>query len=191
MKGRFSKMKKMVSVMFALMMLVGLMVPVMSNAENPNGHKMMYVVNSDGRSLNVHENPSNDSAILYRAENGSKLRIGEPAADGWVMVRQGDKACGYVMTKYLQAKKPGKYDLTERKDEIKAVNPFTVTAKARGRKTAESVGLRTLPTKKSASIRRLYAGDRLEVFAVGKTWSMVLDPKTGLTGYVANDYMIR
>ena len=191
MKGRYLKMKKIISVMFALMMLVGLMVPVMSNAESTDGHDVMYVVCANGKTLNVREAPSKSSKLLYRVENGSKLEIAEPESDGWVLVRQGDKPYGFVMTKFLQAKKPYKYDLTERADDFKAVTPYTVTAKARGKNTDESVGLRTQPTKKSASIRRLMAGDQLQVIEVGKTWSKVIDPQTGATGYVANDYMIR
>ena len=35
------------------------------------------------------------------------------------------------------------------------------------------------------------AGDKLQVIEVGKTWSKVIDSQTGLTGYVANDYMMR
>ncbi len=59
------------------------------------------------------------------------------------------------------------------------------------RNTANSVGLRVKPDKTSAAIRRLQAGDRLQVIAAAKTWSKVLDPATGRTGYVANDYIVR
>ena len=40
----------------------------------------------------------------------------------------------------------------------------------------------------SQAIRRLAAGDSLQVIARGKVWSKVMDPLTGKTGYVANDY---
>ena len=39
--------------------------------------------------------------------------------------------------------------------------------------------------------RKLAAGDVLQVVASGRTWSRVVDPVTGATGYVANDYMVR
>ncbi|MBQ6563411.1 MAG: SH3 domain-containing protein, partial [Clostridia bacterium] len=52
-------------------------------------------------------------------------------------------------------------------------------------------GLRVSPNKTAKSIRRLAAGDVLQVIATGKTWSKVVDPATGRTGYVANDYMVR
>ena len=49
--------------------------------------------------------------------------------------------------------------------------------------------LRVKPNKTSQSIRRLTAGDQLQVIAVGKTWDKVVDLTTGQTGYVASAYM--
>ena len=166
---------------------VGTMVPVISNAAS-----YAYVDCANGGALNVRDNPTKNSPVLYRAANGSKLEVSaEPTSDGWVLVRQDGKPYGFVMTKFLKSNKPNKYALTEKASDFKAVTPYTVTAKARAKNTNESVGLRTQPTKKSAAIRRLMAGDQLQVIEVGKTWSKVIDPQTGLTGYVANDYMMR
>ena len=184
-------MKKIATGICALMLAVGVMVPVMSNAENPDGHSVMYVDCANGGPLMVRYSPTKNSKVLYRAANGSKLEIAEPSSDGWVLVRQDGKPYGFVMTKFLKGNKPNKYALTEKASDFKAVTPYTVTAKARAKNTNESVGLRTQPTKKSAAIRRLMAGDQLQVIEVGKTWSKVIDPQTGLTGYVANDYMMR
>jgi len=64
-------------------------------------------------------------------------------------------------------------------------------AKALNAKTEKSVCLRTKPNKTASSLRRLAAGDKLQVIAVGKTWSKVKDLTTGKTGYVANDYIAR
>ena len=187
------KMKKILSVVMVLMLALGLMIPVFASAESPVGHDKMWVVCADGRRLNVRSAPTKDAKILYRVENGECLQIinDEPVPSGWAMVRKGNKNCGFVMTQFLKAHKPSKYALRERDDDFKAVNPYTVTAKARGKNTDESVGLRTKPTKQSTAIRRLMAGDTLTVIAVGKTWSQVKDPQTGKTGYVANDYIVR
>ena len=43
----------------------------------------------------------------------------------------------------------------------------------------------------SAMVSLLAAGDELQVIAVGRVWSRVIDLTTGQTGYMANDYMIR
>ena len=66
---------------------------------------------------------------------------------------------------------------------------FNVAAKALNGKTDRSVCLRVKPNKTSQSIRRLMAGDQLQVIAVGKTWDKVVDLITGQTGYVASAYM--
>ena len=68
---------------------------------------------------------------------------------------------------------------------------FNVAAKALNGKTDRSVCLRVKPNETAKSIRRLIAGDQLQVIAVGKIWDKVVDPVTGQTGYVANDYMDR
>ena len=186
-------MKKILSAVMVLMLAIGLMIPVFSSAESVVGHRTMWVVCADGKRLNVRYLPSRNSKVLYRIDNGDSLTIlhDEPTPEGWAMVRKGNKQVGYVMAKFLKANKPGKYDLTERSDDFKKVNSYIVIAKALNDKTTESVGLRTKPTKKSTAIRRLMAGDTLEVIEVGKVWSRVMDPQTGKTGYVANDYIVR
>ena len=186
-------MKKILSVVMVLMLAIGLMIPVFSSAENTDGHDRMWVVCADGKRLNVRALPNRSSKLLYRIDNGDSVTIlhDEPTPDGWAMVRKGNKPVGYAMTQFLVANKPGKYELRERDDDFKKVNSYIVIAQARSKKSDESVGLRTKPTKKSGAIRRLMAGDTLTVIEVGKTWSRVYDPQTGSTGYVANDYIVR
>ena len=186
-------MKKFMSILCVMLMAVGLMVPMMASAECADPYDTMYVVTANGKTLNVRELPNKNSRILYRVENGSSLTIlhDEETPVGWAEVRQGNKTVGFVMDKFLQSKKPYKYDLTERDDDFRSVASYTVMAKPRTSRTEESVGLRVKPTKQSAAIRRLMAGDTLQVVAVGKTWSRVYDPQTGATGYVANDYIVR
>ena len=187
------KMKKILSAVMVLMLAIGLMIPAFASAESTEGHDTMWVVCADGKRLNVRYQPSRSSRLLYRIDNGDSLTVlhDEPTPEGWAMVRKGNKQVGYVMTKYLKANKPGKYELRERDDDFVAVGTYKVTARALNSRTDESVGLRVKPTKKSTAIRRLMAGDTLDVIAVGKTWSQVRDPQTGATGYVANDYISR
>ena len=119
-----------------------------------------------------------------------KPMVGTPA--GWVYITdKNHKDGGFVMSKFLVNKKPGKYEITERDDDFIAVTPFEVSAKALNNNTDRSVGLRVSPNKTAKAIRRLAAGDVLQVIATGKTWSKVVDPSTGRTGYVANDYMVK
>ena len=180
-------MKKLLSIAISLVTVMALMVPAF--AENATGFgKEMWVNCADGYRLNVREQPNINARLITRFDCGTKVRILEDACNGWVYVTN-DKTTGYVMQKFLQEKKPGKYEITERDDHFVAVTPYVVCAKALNDKTTTSVGLRVKPNKTSQAIRRLTAGDELEVIARGKVWSEVVDPVTGRTGFVANDYL--
>ncbi len=191
------KMKKLVSIVTVVLLVLGLMIPAFSTAETAdvaNDAVIYKWVNCEnGKTLNLRQEPTTKSRSIFQLECGTQLevipQVGLP--DGWIMVRVNARLQGYVMTKFLVNAKPGKYEITEREDNFRTVTPYFVTAKALNRNTTNSVGLRVKPNKTSAAIRRLQAGDRLQVIAVAKTWSKVLDPATGRTGYVANDYIIR
>ncbi len=185
------EMKKVFGIMMVLMMAIGLMLPVFASAQSVEGHDYMWVNCADGKTLNVRQAPNTNAGILYRVECGTKLFIIESVNNEWAHVWANGKSAGYVMTKFLVAEKPGKYEITEREDNFRKVTPYKVTALARGKNTQESVGLRVKPNKTAKMVRRLMAGDTLEVIAVGKVWSQVKDPQTGKTGYVANDYIVK
>ena len=182
-------MKKLISVAIVVMMVLGLMVPVLAStahaaALQPN----MWVNCADGKRLNVREAPTKNSRVLTRIECGKKVDILSDAGNGWAHIRYGNTD-GYVMTKFLVSQKPGKYEITERDDNFRTVSAYTVFATAVKGREDQSVCLRTRPNKTARSIRRLTAGDALQVIAVGKTWSKVIDQTTGQAGYVANDYI--
>ena len=180
-------MKKIMSVLMILVTVFALMVPAF--ADNATGLGIdMWVNCADGYRLNVREQPDINAKQITRFDCGTKVRVLADAGNGWVYVTN-EKVTGYVMRKFLQDSKPGKYEITERDDHFVAVTPYTVFAKALNAKTDNSVGLRVKPNKTSQAIRRLTAGDELEVIARGKVWSEVVDPVTGRTGFVANDYL--
>ena len=180
-------MKKVISIMLAVMTLMGLMIPVFAGAEG----NIRYVNCEDGKRLNVRETAN--GKIAYRIECGTQVEIMPTVAApaGWAYVRvDGHTNGGFVMTKFLVSSKPGENEITERSDHFVPVTPYTVKAKALNSRTEQSVGLRVSPNKTSRAIRRLAAGDTLQVIARGNTWSRVVDPTTGETGYVANAYMV-
>ncbi len=195
-------MRKILSIMMVLAAVMGLMIPAFASADEMKKSGAvddmkkaeiteMWVNCEDGKTLNVRETPSKSAKVLYRVECGTKLNVVGGADKEWAEAYADGKAVGYVMTKFLVKNKPGKYEITEREDDFKAVKSYKVTALARGKNTEESVGLRVKPNKTAKMIRRLTAGDELEVLEVGKTWSKVKDPQSGKTGYVANDYIAR
>ena len=186
-------MKKLVAVTLVILSLVGLMIPAFAGAEYVQTTPM-WVNCANGKTLNVRDYPSTSGSLLYRLECGTRVEIINtvPAPKGWAYVEpDGYSNGGYVMTKFLVSKQPQKYEITEREDNFRAVTPYYVTAKALSRRTDSSVGLRVQPNKTAREIRRLIAGDMLQVIARGKTWSQVIDLTTGQTGYMANDYMVR
>ena len=179
-------MKKLISAVMILVTVFALMVPVF--AADAGFGEDMWVNCADGKRLNVRSQPTTKSRMITRFNCGTKVRVLEDAGKGWVYVTN-DKVTGYVMKKFLQDRKPGKYEITERDDHFVSVTPYFVCAKALNDRTDASVGLRVKPNKTSRAIRRLEAGDELKVIARGKVWSQVVDPVSGQTGFVANNYM--
>ena len=194
-------MKKMMAIVMVIAALIGMVIPSAVSADEMKSVNVtvddmkavkevtMWVNCENGKTLNVRVEPSMKAKALYRVECGTKLTVSETGDRDWVRAYADGKEAGYVMKKFLVSEKPGKYEITEREDNFRAVESYKVTALPRGKNTEESVGLRTKPNKTSKAIRRLMAGDTLEVIEVGKTWSKVVDPQTGKTGYVANDYI--
>ena len=178
-------MKKLIAIAIVLVTVFALTIPAL--AENEGFGIDMWVNCANGKTLNVREAPSTNSRTITRLPCGTKVHVDYSCGNGWVAISDYHFS-GYVQAKFLVASKPGKYEITERDDNFVAVN-YLATAKALNANTDRSVGLRVKPNKTSGAIRRLSAGDRLEVIARGKTWSKVVDMQTGRTGYVANDYV--
>ena len=181
-------MKKILSIVMILVTVLTLMIPVLTSAEEYSGVDM-WVNCDNGKTLNVREEPRTGSRVITRLECGTKVHVDYFTGDGWAAISDYHFS-GYVQAKFLVSEKPGKYEVTEREDDFVAVKePYLVSALARSAKSDSSVGLRVKPNKTSKAIRRLTAGDQLQVIARGKVWSKVVDLQTGKTGYVANDYI--
>ena len=181
-------MKKILSIVMILVTVLALMIPVLASAEEYSGVDM-WVNCDNGKTLNVREEPRTGSRVITRLECGTKVQVDYFTGDGWAAISDYHFS-GYVQAKFLVSEKPGKYEITEREDDFVAVKePYLVSAVRRSAKSDSSVGLRVKPNKTSKAIRRLTAGDQLQVIARGKVWSKVVDLQTGKTGYVANDYI--
>ncbi|MBR2822383.1 MAG: SH3 domain-containing protein [Clostridia bacterium] len=179
-------MKKLMTIALAVMMLLGLMVPMLASAEG----ETMWVNCPNGKTLNLRVEPSQNARKLKQLECGTKVTVLPVSNEtaGWTCVRANGKD-GWVMTKFLVDTKPGKYEITERDDNFRDVDHYTVSAQPLKGHDEKSVCLRVKPNKTAKSIRRLASGDMLTVVAVGKIWSKVVDNTTGSTGFVANDYI--
>ena len=180
--------RKLISIAIILVTVFALTIRAVSSAGEWG--KDMWVNCENGKRLNLRMEPDTRSRSITQFVCGTKVEVMEDLGNGWVHVTTNEYT-GYVMKKFLVASKPGKYEITEREDNFVAVTPYMVSAKALNGKTENSVGLRVKPNKTAKAIRRLTAGDQLEVIAKGKTWSKVIDLLTRKTGYVANDYLVR
>jgi len=191
-------MKKLISAILILVTVFALMIPAFADhatgfnppeTDHATGLGVnMWVNCANGYGLNVRKDPALNGKYITSLPCGTKVTVLTDCNNGWVYIKSG-KVSGYVMRKFLQSTEPGKYEITERDDHFVAVTPYFACAKALNNKTDKSVGLRVKPNKTSQAIRRLTAGDEVEVIARGQVWSQVVDPVTGKTGYVANDYL--
>ena len=183
-------MKKLICIATIIAMIAAVMIPMCASANALGPGAVKYVNCSNGKNLNVREQPNTDSRVMYTLRCGTKVEILGFAGNGWAKVSPANGGqTGYVMTKFLQDNKPGKYEITERQSSFRTVQPFMAAAKALNDRTDRSVGLRVEPNKNSSAIRRLSAGDQVEVIATGRNWDEVIDPVTGQTGYVASSYL--
>ena len=184
-------MKKLIAILLVVMTAVSLMLPVFASAENTHFPYAMWVNCANGKTLNLRADASTKAKRLCSLECGTRVDVMYMAdVAGWAyVVPAGHRDGGFVMTKFLVSRKPGKYEITERADNFRDVTPYYVTMKPLNKRTDNSVGLRVSPNKTSRMIRRLSAGDTLQVVAIARNWNKVVDPVTGQTGYVANDYM--
>lgn len=180
-------MKKIICIAIVLMTVFALTIPAFASAGYDTGRDM-WVNCADGKRLNVREEPRTGSRVIVRLDCGTKVHVDYSCGNGWVAISDYHFS-GYVQEKFLVDRKPGKYEITEREDNFVAVTPYMVCAKALNDGSDRSVGLRVKPNKTANAIRRLTAGDQLQVIARGRTWSKVVDIRTGRTGYVASDYI--
>lgn len=182
-------MKKILTAALIALMIMSLLVPMAAFAGADPGQNM-WVNCRNGKSLNLRQSPSTGSGLIARLPCGTKVTVLEDAGNGWAKI-SAPHHTGYVMTKFLVASKPGKYEITEQANTFSPVSPYMATAIAVKGHEDRSVGLRTMPNKDSKAFRHLAPGDEVQVIAQGKLWSEVIDPQTGRTGYVASSYLQR
>ena len=131
--------------------------------------------------------------------------------NGWSCVRLAGKfdQDGYVMTKFLVSKKPGKYvpssadaalaqpatskesftmdQLNEVLKTGRSVAPYTITLYPT--RASGWVYLRWVPSRNSQQIATFPAGKDVRVIAELKDWYQIEDPDTGVVGFVNSSYV--
>jgi len=196
--------KKMITLMLAAVLMVGILIPVSSLAVAD-----MYVYTQDGRTLNVRSSPEVGDNLIGRLNFGSQVGVEYHLGNGWTaIVWGGAYGTAYVQTRFLTGTKPSSRPVTLSRPSTPSDNAGTVTELNRIFKTYKRVdvpynvvvrptrasgwvNLRFAPTKSAELLATYRANEQLRVIAEFTGWYQVEDPATGNVGYISSQYVIR
>ena len=173
-------------------------------------YETMYVRTGNGKTLNVRAEPVMGSEVLLKFEYGQSVTVDYHLGNGWTCVMlAGAYDVGYVQTKFLVNKDPGKYVPTSADAALakpatskesytmeqlntvlataRSVNPYTVTVYPT--RSSGWVYLRWVPSKNSQQVTTFPGGKEVKVIAELKDWYQVEDPDTGKVGFVYTSYV--
>lgn len=202
-------MKKVISLILAMMLLVLFTSAVMSESQGTD----MYVYTKNGKPLNVRSSMSteDDSNIIGSLKYGTKV-VTYGHQDGWAIIDYGNTT-GYIMYRFLVKEKPDPYTgsnssssaSTQKKTSFstkdastvaqlntlvasaKIVTPYTVTV--RPARASGWVYMRWFPSKSAETLASFRANYELTVIAELKDWYQVSDPDSGKVGFVYKSYV--
>ena len=198
-------MKKIISLMLSMMMLVLLVSAAMAEDQGT----AMYVYTKNGKVLRVRSSMStkDDSNIIGALDYGSKVFI-YGVRDGWAMIDYGNTT-GYVMYRFLVKTKPAPYKSSETTEQkapepstkeastvvqmnaliasARFVSPYTVTV--RPARASGWVYMRWFPSRNAEAMTTFGANYQLMVIAELKDWYQVSDPATGKVGFIYKSYL--
>ena len=201
-------MKRLLTLMMAVLMLMSLLAPLTASAVYE-----MYVYTSNGGRLNVREEPSANSKVVGHYDYGEMVPIDHDLGNGWAEVVWGSVPA-YVQTRYLVAAKPAPAPTkapatatpkptmspedvaaqeeakmrTELKSE-KEVTPFYV--EVRTPRATSWVNFRKAPSKVTERLASYPDGQELIVLGETNRWYRARDPQTNVVGYVFKEYTVR
>ena len=201
-------MKKLLTLTLAALLVVGMMVPLAAQADDP-----MYVYTSNGGGLNLREQPDSKAKILLVIPYGDPFYVFEWMNNGWAYGHWGGQF-GYVQNRYLVNYQPGpaptkasataapKATLspedeaaqeeakmrTELKSE-KEVSPFYI--EVRTPRATSWVNFRKQPSKATERLASYPDGQELIVLGETNRWYRARDPQTNVVGYIFKDYTAR
>jgi uncharacterized protein YgiM (DUF1202 family) len=192
--------KRLISLALATLLLVMAAIPVA--ALGATWHA--YVYTSNGKGLNLRPTPSTDLDPIASIPYGAEVNLNGYIDQTWVEVNYG-KYHGYVMGRYLTYDKPGPKPTTKpwpkptpkpNPDSLTSLKKifagFTFTSYAvqvRPGTPGGFVHMRWAPTKASDPIQDYHQNDTLTVIAQNKTWAQVVDPSTGITGFMMRVFL--
>ena len=200
-------MKKVISLMLSMMMLVLLASAALSESQGTD----MYVYTKNGKVLKVRSSMStkDDSNVIGTLPYGTKVVTYGGNYNGWTLIDYGDGwTDAYVMYRFLSKTKPAPFNPSdnpkqETGDPIKQastvlqmnaliasakyVEPYTVTV--RPIRASGWAYMRWFPSRSAEAMATFGANYELTVIAELKDWYQVSDPATGKVGFIYKSYV--
>ena len=181
-------MKKAVCIASILMTLVLSLIPAASLAVGI----CRWIDCPEGKAVHVHS--AAGGKVLYSLAGGTPVlaQTTVPTSEGWVYITSDEHTGrGFVRTRYLTAKSPDVFEKDAEENDLTPLEPYMATVQPISSASSRSGQLHVSPDRTAQAIRRLSAGQVLEVIASSDSWSKVYDTLTGRTGYVRNALISR
>ena len=190
-------MKKLISILAAITLLLTMTVPFASAEGNGLGLGTMFVYTQDGKTLNVRSSPSTGDNIIGHLKYGAEVKV--TGFDGnWAEITyQGGYA--WVQSRFLQWYAPGPKpapqpkpdpETTQMNAELRSEVGIPRTAmQAQASRASGWVNMRIYPSKKTERVQICPDGAQLIAFAETTNWVHVTDPATGNSGYIRKDFL--
>lgn len=199
--------KRLISLALAALLLAMTAFPVTALGTTMGGEGSTwhaYVRTSNGKGLNLRDGPGTDYKVITTIPYGKSVHLNDYIDKTWVEVDYGSHH-GYVMGRYLTYTEPSPYKPTPKPTTKpssgsgtsttslkKLFQNFTFvsyTAQVRPSTPGGFVHMRWAPTKASDPIRDFHQNDILTVIAQDSTWAQVVDPNTGITGFMMRSFL--
>ena len=161
---------------------------------------------SNGKPLHVRSGPGKEYPIIGNIAYGERIGVDHDLGNGWSELVWGSVP-GYAMTSLMSLTEPGPYRPTPKPAPAPApapsadtslnavfaqarfVTPYNVTL--RGTRGSGTVNVRWAPSLNSKLIMAYPRDSVMQVIAELGEWDQVVDPMTGITGFVKTAFVFR
>ena len=202
-------MKKLISILTAVVLLLTVTVSFASAEGNSLGLGAMFVYTENGKTLNVRSSPETGDNIIGHLKYGTKVNV-VAFEGGWAKIAYlGGNA--WVPSRFLQWYAPGPKpapqptpqpqpqpqpdpqpdpDTEQMNEELRSEVGIPQTiVEAQARRASGWVNMRFNPSRKTECIETCPDGTQLTAFAETINWYHVTDPVTGNSGYIRKEFL--
>ena len=194
-------MKKLISILAAVTLLLTMAVPFAASAEKSLGLGTMFVYTENGKTLNVRSTPETGDNIIGALAYGAEVNVTAFVGDWARISYMGGSA--WVQSRFLQWYAPGprpepQPDPKPQPDpeteqmyaELRSEIGIPQTAMlARANRASGWVNMRVYPSKTTGRVQTCSDGSQLIAFAETTNWYHVTDPVTGNSGYIRKHFL--